>query len=76
MRLKKYAAAIHSTATVTHATVELLSAHELSAPLTFEGTMSLVWLIAECIRTARSRLPRVLPMSQARATDRATTWRK
>ena len=40
MRLRKYSVATHSTATVSHATVELLRAQELSAPTTVEGTMS------------------------------------
>src|SRR4051794_41901611 len=45
------------------------------APGTFADTMSLVWLIAECISTASSRLPRVLPTSHAMATENPTTWR-
>src|SRR4051794_18223995 len=44
------------------------------APGTFADTMSLVWLIAECISTASSRLPPVLPTSHAMATENATTW--
>src|SRR3954471_13770396 len=45
------------------------------APGTLADTMSLVWLIAECISTASSRLPRVLPTSHAMATENPTTWR-
>ena len=53
MWLRKQAATTHRTPTVIQATGDVLSAQASGAPGTPDGTMSLVWLIAEWNRTTK-----------------------
>src|SRR5438094_8557710 len=73
MVARKYAAHIHSSVAVSHATREALSPNVLLAPGSADGTMSFELFTAECRSMTSSRLPLVRAYSHAMATDSAVT---
>src|SRR5215472_12702443 len=59
MRTKKYRAAIHRNAVVSHITNVTFSANGFPWLRFTEGTMPTVWFTAECISMVSSKLPLV-----------------
>src|SRR6185437_1078000 len=73
MVVRKYAAQIHKSVTVSHATRDALRPNVLLAPGRADGTMSLALFTAACSSMTSSTLPLVRAYSHAIATDSAVT---